>query len=197
MATQKVIKKFWFPNSAIFHNSLNIIPRISPSYRKSSTKLFSFSLVTVTKIIAFILIASVVVELSSAAPLTKDQSSTEIPKNQKNPHRKKFGLKHLKNGGNEHITREQRKLFKGVNPKLWRNSCNYDNAENSSDNDRPVSMYQQNMKVEVGIIKEIFRSLKSINITELENWEEFYNSSFDFLPIKPKVSFCNPLCPEI
>lgn len=124
--------------------------------------------------------------------MTKESSSTDKPKNQKNSHRRRqTGSKHLKNGDDSEISKTQRKLFKKINPNLWRNACNQNSMPTSSSNDINVDNfepYKNSMLTELNVEKSKLQSLQAINISQIDSWEEFHNSSFEFLPVHPKVS---------
>jgi hypothetical protein len=67
----------------------------------------------VAKIFAFILMASILVESISAAPLVDDHTqATRKPRNPKNPNHRR---KNLGGGGG---------VFKGINETSWQNPCN-------------------------------------------------------------------------
>lgn len=179
----KVIKIMLFPRISIFYHSL------------------SLALVTVIKIIAFILIASIVVELTLAAPMTKDSSSsssTDKPKNQQQKNnlnrRRQTGLKHLKNGDRPKIPRQQRKLFKNIHSDLWNNACNQNSIaaaasnNDNSNNVNTVEPYRNSMLTELNVAKSKLQNLQAINISQRESWEEFHNETFTFLETHPKVS---------
>lgn len=70
-------------------------------------------LFTATKIIAFILIATVFVEAAVAAPMYEDSLKTTVkPKNSRNPHMKR-GRKNL----------NRKSLFEEREVEEWQNSC--------------------------------------------------------------------------